>query len=197
MNIIADAFEYQISESKHRPEIDVHNDLRDDQESNLHSASDYECYGLTDKQLQIFRTFFGYRNLEELRQTLIEATDEKYNDLSKDFNIELTVLKDQIKTNTGVSRTRLENLVSGVENILDSVRWRDNKTDLESEESAAQRRNQPGWGLIVSTLNQMLSRLPISLAQLKGENNSEKLKKRNYTTILFVLQIKKTYKKHL
>ena len=144
MNIIADAFEYQIFESKHRPEIDVHNDLRDDQESNLHSASDYECYGLTDKRLQIFRTFFGYRNLEELRQTLIEATDEKYNDLSKDFNIELTVLKDQIKTNTGVSRTRLENLVSGVENILDSVRWRDNKTDLESEESAAQRRNQPG-----------------------------------------------------
>ena len=94
--------------------------------------------------MQIFRKFFGYRNLEELRQTLIEATDENYNDLSKDFNIELTVLKDQIKTNTGVSRTRLENLVSGVENILDSVRWRDNKTDLESEESAAQRRNQPG-----------------------------------------------------
>ena len=43
----------------------------------------------------------------------------------------------------------------------------------------------------------MLSRLPIFLAQLKGENNSEKLKKRNYTTILFFLQIKKTYKKHL
>ena len=30
MNIIVDAFEYQIFESKHRPKIDVHNDLRDD-----------------------------------------------------------------------------------------------------------------------------------------------------------------------
>ena len=47
---------------------------------------------------------------------------------------------------------------------------------LESEESAAQRRNQQGKGLKISTPNQMLSRLPISLAQLKAGNNSEKLK---------------------
>ena len=49
-------------------------------------------------------------------------------------------------------------------------------SDLESEESAAQRRNQPGKGLEILTPNQMLSRLPISLAQLKAGNNSEKLK---------------------
>ena len=35
---------------------------------------------------------------------------------------------------------------------------------------------QPGSGLKIITLNQMLSRLPISLAQLKAGNNSEKLK---------------------
>ena len=40
----------------------------------------------------------------------------------------------------------------------------------------------------------MLSRLPISLAQLKAENNSEK---RNQTTIVFFVQIKKPYKKRL
>ena len=33
-----------------------------------------------------------------------------------------------------------------------------------------------GKGLKILTPNQMLSRLPISLAQLKAENNSEKLK---------------------
>ena len=43
-------------------------------------------------------------------------------------------------------------------------------------ESAAQRRNQQGKGLKILTPNQMLSRLPISLAQLKAGNNSEKLK---------------------
>ena len=36
--------------------------------------------------------------------------------------------------------------------------------------------NQSVQGLKVSTPNQMLSRLPISLAQLKAGNNSEKLK---------------------
>ena len=47
---------------------------------------------------------------------------------------------------------------------------------LESEESAAQIRNQQGQGLKILTPSEMLSRLSISLAQLKAENNSEKLK---------------------
>ena len=37
-------------------------------------------------------------------------------------------------------------------------------------------RNQEGKGLKILTPNQMLSRLPISLAQLKAGNNSKKLK---------------------
>ena len=37
-------------------------------------------------------------------------------------------------------------------------------------------REQPGQGLKILTPNQMLSILPISLAQLKAGNNSEKLK---------------------
>ena len=50
-------------------------------------------------------------------------------------------------------------------------------TDSESEESTVQRENQQGQGLTILTPNQMLSRLPIFLAQLKAENNSEKLQK--------------------
>ena len=48
--------------------------------------------------------------------------------------------------------------------------------ELESEESAAQRRNQTAKGLKILTPNQMLNRLTISLAQLNAGNNSEKLK---------------------
>ena len=48
--------------------------------------------------------------------------------------------------------------------------------DLETEESAAERRKQKGQELKILTPNQMLSRLPISLAQSKAGNNSEKLK---------------------
>ena len=47
--------------------------------------------------------------------------------------------------------------------------------DLESEEFAAQE-EQSAKGLKIFTPNQMLSRLPIALAQLKAGNNSEKLK---------------------
>ena len=38
------------------------------------------------------------------------------------------------------------------------------------------KQNQQGKGLKILTPNQMLSRLPITLAQLKAGNNSEKLK---------------------
>ena len=38
------------------------------------------------------------------------------------------------------------------------------------------KRQKQGKGLKILAPNQMLSRLPISLAQLKAENNSEKLK---------------------
>ena len=51
-------------------------------------------------------------------------------------------------------------------------------SDLEGEESAVERRNQQGQGLKMLTPSQMLSRLPISLAQLKAGNNSENLKKK-------------------
>ena len=47
--------------------------------------------------------------------------------------------------------------------------------ELEDEESATGRRIQQGQGLKVPTPDQMLSRLPITLAQLKAENNSQKL----------------------
>ena len=46
--------------------------------------------------------------------------------------------------------------------------------ELESEESAEQRRNQLGQGLKIMTPDQMLSRLPITLAQLKVGNNPQK-----------------------
>ena len=48
--------------------------------------------------------------------------------------------------------------------------------ELENQESAAERRNIERKALEILTPNQMLSRLPITLAQLKAGNNSEKLK---------------------
>ena len=51
-----------------------------------------------------------------------------------------------------------------------------NMSVLESEEFAAQRNNQTGQTYKILTPDQMLSRLPITLAQLQAENNSQKVK---------------------
>ena len=47
--------------------------------------------------------------------------------------------------------------------------------ELQSEESAVERKNQQRQGLKILTPDQMLSRLPIPLAQLKARNDSQKL----------------------
>ena len=69
-------------------------------------------------------------------------------------------------------------------------------SDLESEESAAQRKRQPGRGLKILTPNKMLSRLPISLAQVKAGNNSEKLKN-EIRQLLYSLYRSKKIRKQL
>ena len=51
-----------------------------------------------------------------------------------------------------------------------------NMSDLETEESAEQRRNKTEQGLKILTPDQMLSRLPITLGQLQAKTNSEKNK---------------------
>ena len=56
---------------------------------------------------------------------------------------------------------------------------------------------QEGSGLKTLTPNQMLSRLPISLAQLKAGNNSQKLKSEIRQILYSSYRSKKTYKKCL
>ena len=121
----------------------------------------------------MFKKIFEYNNLEELEQDLMRAdTKENYDRLWNDVNIKQTVSRDQIKTMIGVSRTRIENLVNALEDVLDNVRLYGNNFDPRSTKSS----NQERQGLKILTPNQMLSRLPIPLAQLKAWNNSEKLK---------------------
>ena len=52
--------------------------------------------------------------------------------------------------------------------------------------------NQQGQGIKILTPNQMLNRLPISLAQLQAGNNSEKLKN-EIRQLLYSLYCSKNY----
>ena len=75
----------------------------------------------------------------------------------------------------------------GIEMIFENAEKTDttNMPDLEREESAEQR-CQEGKGLKTLTPYQMLSRLPMSLAQLQVEDNSGKLKT-NIRQLLYLL----------
>ena len=95
---------------------------------------------------------------EVLRRT---NDKEKNSELVTIFNSGLKELKEEIKK---MSKEEIEieepdEIVRVVEMILDF-----------------NKHNQQGQGLKILTPSQMLSRLPITLAQLKAENNSEKLK---------------------
>ena len=70
-----------------------------------------------------------------------------------------------------IRNTRLNLLASFIEEVLIGDRTND-MPPLESEESAAQR--QQGQGFKILTPQQMITRLPILLAQLKAGNNSQK-----------------------
>ena len=70
-------------------------------------------------------------------------------------------------------------------------------SELESEESAEQKQNQPGKGLKILTPQQMLSRLPISLVQLIAGNNSRKLKNEIRQLLYSLYRSKKTKQNNL
>ena len=93
---------------------------------------------------------------------LRDASDEINKSRVNLINKKLTEIKNLVKIVPKDKEFKIEEnekIIDIVERIL----------DLNSE-------NQLGLGLKILTPNQMLSRLPISLAQLKAGNNSEKLK---------------------
>ena len=57
--------------------------------------------------------------------------------------------------------------------------------------------NQEGKGLRIVTLDQILSRLPISLSLLKAGNNSKKTWKWNKTILVFFVSLKKINQNNL
>ena len=112
----------------------------------------------------MFKKHFNLVVITALVKQLYETKNKNKNDkLVNLIKSGLSNLKDEI---TEMSKDEIENekpdkIVEIAEEILDF-----NKKI----------RKQQGLGLKILTPNQMLSRLPIILAQLKAGNNSEKLK---------------------
>ena len=102
---------------------------------------------------------------------------EKYNDIVDD--VEKILIKQPLtinEQNMTKDLSLLKKIMKPNDKRTDEQPDTTNMPELESEESTEQRRNQQGKALKLLTPSQMLSRLPITLAQLKAGNNSEKHK---------------------
>ena len=97
------------------------------------------------------------------------------------------LLKDLYKTNDPEKNNAIVNLIkSGLKDLQEETKncvwkWKKNEKPDEIVEIAEEtlkfnKQKQSGQGLKISVPSQMLSRLPISLAEYKAGNNSGKLK---------------------
>ena len=112
----------------------------------------------------LFKTYFNFSAPIDLSQKLFQTEDEKNNsELVEEIKNRWSKLKDEIKKmcKEEIKHERPNDILGIISEILDF-----NK----------EIQKQKGLGLQILTPNQMLRRLPISLAQLKAGNNSEKLK---------------------
>ena len=118
------------------------------------------------------------------------------------------MLKNLYKTNDKKKNNKLVSVInSGLKDIKEEIK------DMSEEERENEKpdkiikiveeilrfnkQNQEGQGLKILTPNQLLSRLPISLAQLKAGNNSEKLKHEIRQIMSSLYRSKKNYKTNL
>ena len=95
----------------------------------------------------------------------------------------LTLLKKLIDTVSDITeKERINNVINSIEFFLDyvvfhkNVSYNYNDSDSKQDFSDPESSDTKGSRLKILMPNQILSRLPITLAQLKAENNSEKLK---------------------
>ena len=111
---------------------------------------------------ELFKEYFEYSNPDTMIKRLKDVSDEKDRNMVKSTNKNLHKMKNIIKNMSENKTFKIEEnekIIDFVERILE-----------------LNREKQLGLGLKILTPNQMLSRLPITLAQLKAGNNSEKLK---------------------
>ena len=116
----------------------------------------------TDINRGLFKKSFNSQILSSMVKNLYKTNDrKKNNELVSAIKSGLKDLKKEIK-----EMSKEEKEIEDAELIVEIV----------EEILKFNKQKQEGQGIKILTPNQMLSRLPISLAQLKAGNNSEKLK---------------------
>ena len=129
---------------------------------------------------KLFNHYFKYSRPSNMVSRLGHAKGEQNKEQVYFINKQLTKIKHIVKNVPKYNLFKIEEN----EKIIDI-----GKRILEHNS-----KNQLGQGLKIITPNQMLSRLPITSAQLKAGNNSEKLKNEIRQLLHSLYRSKKTYK---
>ena len=130
---------------------------------NLKEFRDSILYKEMGINSELFREYFNLQRPSFMLESLINTDNKKENGLANKI------------------RSNLKDLEEGLEEITDYQRIIEKPNKImeiveEITEFDKGYHKQIGQGLKILTPQQMLSRLPISLAQLKAGNNSQKLK---------------------
>ena len=110
------------------------------------------------------------------------------NNVIKAYNVLVNKANQIPDLSSTVSQQKIQKMFNHLREIFD---W----SDLKSEESAAQERNQQGSGLQPLTPNRMLGRSPTSSALLKAGKNSENIKNKIKQLLYSLYFLKKLTKK--
>ena len=161
---IIEGFKNEIFPVYYDKEYEYQKKLKSEEESEENKIFKYienESKGIN---YELFEKHFSFVVPSVLAKKLFETKDKKKNsELVKEIKNRWNNLKDEIKK---MSKNEIE--IGKPNKIFKIV-----KDILEFNKKI---QNKLGGGLKMLTPNQMLSRLPITLAQLKAGNNSEKLK---------------------
>ena len=115
----------------------------------------------TDINYELFQKHFKFQKPSDMLKSACKTNDKKNNKLVNMFKTGLSDLKNEIE-----DMAEEEKEIEKPSEIADVV----------EKTLKFNKQNQQGQGLKILTPDQMLSSLPISLAQLKVGNNSQKLK---------------------
>ena len=129
----------------------------------------------------LFREYFKYQSPKDMYKKLIETENTEINQIKLDF-IKKTL-------------NRLQKIVDYVPKDK-TYKTEENKKIISIAERILEfnQLNQSGQCLKILTASQMLSRLPVSLAQLKAGNNSEKIKNEIRQLLYSLYRLKKLTK---
>ena len=111
----------------------------------------------------LFRKYFNFETPTQLTKKLFEIKDKKKNnDFVEEIKSRWSKLKDEIKEMSENERKKIEQP--------------DKISKIVEEILKFNKQKETGQGLKILTPQRMLSRLPISLAQVEAGNSSEKIK---------------------